>query len=936
MSQPSPVNQSRVRRGMPARVAAGFLLLGLVACSRPDTSAQLQSAQQRLARGDAPGAVIDARNALARNERSPLGRFTLARALLAAGDLDGAGIELRRAAEFGHPEPEVLALTARLLNLQGRHDEVLDRFRAREPLGGTAGADLSSEVARAHAERRDRNASEAAIAAALVQAPHHAPSLLLRAELLASAGDAAAALQVLDGVLERDPDNAAAWATKGQLLARARDHHGEAAAAYREALARQPGMLAAHTGLLSVLLASNAFEEFARQVGAMEQVLPDHPTTIYFKAVAALQAGDLRAARQGAQSLLRGSENELRVVYLAGLVEARLGNRVQAESLLTRATQIAPTIPEPRRELAALYVAMGQGDRALQTLAPLMAATADDALAWRLAGQAHLRKGDFKAADAAFSTAARLRPDDASVRLDVARSLLGRGQVEAGLRELQGAADASLQPEADLTLVAVHMARNDVAAALRAADAMANKLPESPLPHLVRGRILQAAGDRSGARRAYEAGLGRQPTYMPAVSSLAALDLEDHQLAAARRRYEAVLKADPQQADAMLALAVITRREGGSRADAKRWVDKAVTANPLEPAIWRQAIDHHRRDGDLPAALARAQAAIAAMPNDPTLLAELASAQLAAKEALQAIGSLNRLVQLLPESPDAYLRLAQAQLDAGNTSAARHNVRRATQLAPDWPPTLHAEVALALTLDRDPERALSVARRTQAGRPREAYGWVLEGQVERHRRNWTAATAAYRTALEKQPSPETAIALHKVLVESGNAAGARTVADNWRRGHPEDLVFPAYFAEFADRSGDLAAAESRYRELVGRRPDDVWFVNNLAYVLVRRQSPDALATAERAFKLAPYRPEVLDTLAAAHAERRQFPAAADWQAKAVELDPQNSGLRLALVRYLIAAGRKDKARLELRVLERTARTPEDREAIERLSRELGG
>lgn len=904
-------------------------------CSRPDSDERLVSAVQRMERGDVDGAIIDARNALSQDDKSPLGRYTLARALLANGDPEAAEIELRRAASLGHSEREVAALMARLLNEREKHAEVIERYGQDMVERAQNNPDLAAEVARAHAEQGDRDSAQAALGQVLAAAPRHAQALLLRAELLATAGDAAQALRIVDDVLSREPAHPDAWTARGRLLAMDAARRGEAAQAFRRALERQPRSLRAHTGLLGTLLAAGATKELEAGVRTMQQALPAHPTTVYFSAIAALQRGDLRAARQGAQLLMRGAENELRVVYLAGLVEARLGNPVQAESLLTRAVHIAPEVPEPRRELASLYAALGQGERALQTLAPLMSATSDDALAWRIAGQAHLRKGDFGAADAAFARAAQLRPDDPGLRLDVARSLLMRGQQAAGLRELNAVAESSRQADADLALVSVHMARKDVPAALGAARAMADKLPHSPLPDLVRGRILQSAGDRTGALQAYEAALAKQANYLPAVSSLAAMDLEAHQPAAARRRYEAVLRSDPQQAEAMLALAAIVRREGAPRAEANRWLDKAVAANALETAVWRQAIEHHRRDGDVAGALARAQAAIVALPNDPVLLAELAATQLAAKEALQAIASLNRLVQLLPHSADAYLRLAQAQLDAGNVGAARHNVRRATQIAPDWPPTVHAEVALALAVDRDVERALEVARRTQAKSPHQALGWSLQGQIEAHRGHWPAAVGAFRTALDKQPAPDTAIALHRALLAAGDAAGARALADRWARTQAHDLAFPVYLAEAADRAGDLTAAEARYRELVRRHPDDARLVNNLAYVLVRRKDRDALELAEQAHRLAPYRPEVIDTLAAAHALGGNAAAAAEWQAKAVELQPQDAALRLTLTRYLIAANRKDRARNELRALARFDATPEQRATAEALLREIG-
>ncbi len=135
--------------------------------------------------------------------------------------------------------------------------------------------------------------------------------------------------------------------------------------------------------------------------------------------------------------------------------------------------------------------------------------------------------------------------------------------------------------------------------------------------------------------------------------------------------------------------------------------------------------------------------------------------------------------------------------------------------------------------------------------------------------------------------------------------------------------------------GDLPAAEARYLDALRERPDDALLLNNLAYVQARAGRPEALATARRALAIAPYRPELQDTLAFVHAQRREFDRAVEAQTKAVELAPDNGTLRLALARYLASAGRKDKARDELRRLTNAGRRGPEQEAAAGLLHQLG-
>jgi hypothetical protein len=88
------------------------------------------------------------------------------------------------------------------------------------------------------------------------------------------------------------------------------------------------------------------------------------------------------------------------------------------------------------------------------------------------------------------------------------------------------------------------------------------------------------------------------------------------------------------------------------------------------------------------------------------------------------------------------------------------------------------------------------ARRHRAGSrsaealPTQATGFALEAEVEAQQRNWSGAQAAYRTALQKQPSTETATKLHATLLMAGKPDEAQKLASGWLAEHPKDAAFP--------------------------------------------------------------------------------------------------------------------------------------------------
>jgi Flp pilus assembly protein TadD len=78
--------------------------------------------------------------------------------------------------------------------------------------------------------------------------------------------------------------------------------------------------------------------------------------------------------------------------------------------------------------------------------------------------------------------------------------------------------------------------------------------------------------------------------------------------------------------------------------------------------------------------------------------------------------------------------------------------------------------------------------------------------------------------------------------------------------------------------------------------------------------PEALSYAEKANRLAPDQPKILDTLGVLLAERGNTERAVQSLQRAVQLAPADPALRLNLARVLLQAGDRNDARRELEEL----------------------
>jgi putative PEP-CTERM system TPR-repeat lipoprotein len=891
------------------------LALVLSSCGGESEEKLLESARTFLARNDTKAAIIQLKTVLQKNDKSVPGRILLGKALLEAGAPVPAMVELRKAQELGSRDDELLPELARAMLMVGEHAKVVGQYAGTELKDPKAAADLLTSVATAQALEGDHAKAQVSSERALQLLPGYAPAIILQAQLKAGEDNIDGALMLLDAVLGQDAGNERAGVMKGDLLRYGKQDVAGAMAAYQAVLALHPKAVSPRSSMIAILDGQGKADAARQQLEELKKAAPNHPETLYLQARAAFAAKDYKTARDLGNRLLTMAPNAARVLELAGATEFRLNSDVQAEALLGRALKLNPANLRVRHILAQIHMRSSQPAKAIEVLQPAIEGPKADGLSLALAGEAFLHAGDVKRSDDAFQRAAKVAPQDPRVRTSVALSKLARGNTGAALIELEGAANDDKSPRANLALIAARLGQNDYDGAMKAVEALKTKMPDGPLPEHMRGRILLLKKDNAGATTAFQAALAKDASYFPASASLAGMDLAAGKPDAARARFEALLKVDPKNYRALLALADLASRNGSAPAEVMRQVGEAVKASPGEPAPRLLLIEGLLRQGDAQAALTAAQDASAALPANLILMDALGRAQLAAGDSQQAASTFKKLAGLQPNSVSAQLHLADAYATNNDNEAASRALRRALEIDPRANLARRGLVTLALR-DRQPEKALELAREAQKLDAKDATGWTLEGDVEASRKNWTAAIAAYKAALPRDQAADSAVRLHQALTTSGQRAEADRFSAAWQRDNPKDPSFRYYLGDVALARGDLSAAEGYYKAVIAVQPDNALAMNNVAWLLVKQSKTGAVALAERANELAPGRAQLLDTLATALAADNQVAKALDVQKKAVAAAPKDPGMRLNLARLYLKSGDKSLARTELQELGR--------------------
>lgn len=913
-------------------LSTALLIAFLGGCNGDNPETLIASSKDFLAKNDSKAAIIQLKNALQKDPNLGEARFLLGKALFESGDMAGAEVELRKALEHKYANEQTIPLLAKALLLTGQAKKLIDEFATVEVPAGEPLANLKTTLSAAYAAQGNREAAQSALAAALASKPDFPPAQLTEARIKAGNRDLDGAQAIIDNVLAKNPTNHDALLLSASLQA-VKGNQDAALALYRKAIEAKPDFLSAHTALISTLFQQQKPDEATKQIEVLKKIAPKHPQTIYLDAQANYQRKDFKTARELTQQLLKIAPNNPNTLQLAGAIEFQLGSYVQAESYLSKALQQVPELSLARKLLVSSYLRAGQPAKALATLQPVLDRIEKDATLLALAGETYLQNGDANKAAEFFAKASKLDPNDATKKTSLALAHMAQGNTTSGFDELEQIALTDKGMTADLALIAAYLRTNQVDKALKAIDSLEKKQPENPATHNLRARTLLTKRDIPGARQSFEKALAINPSFILAATSLAALDIAEKKPEEARKRFEAVLVADPKNIQAMLALAELKATSGGSTEEVTGLINKAVAANPDAIAPRLALIQYYLNKKDAKKALTAANDANAAIPDKPEILDALGRTQQFSGDLNQALSTYGKLATLQSASPLPQMRIAEINLANKNKDEAIKSLKKALEIKPDLIEAQRGLVLLALDAKK-PNEAFSIARQIQKQRPREAVGFVIEGDIFASEKALPEAINAYRNGLKQVPAPELAIKLHAALLASGNTAEAEKMASTWLKDHPKDIAFRLHQGDIGTTRKDYAQAAQHYRAALDLQPNNPLVLNNLAWVSGQLKAPKAIEYAEKANQLAPNQPPFMDTLAMLLADKGETAKAIELLRKALVIAPQAAAIQLNLAKVLISTGKKDEARKELETLAKLGDKFPGQVEVSKLQKEL--
>jgi tetratricopeptide (TPR) repeat protein len=368
----------------------------------------------------------------------------------------------------------------------------------------------------------------------------------------------------------------------------------------------------------------------------------------------------------------------------------------EAEAELGRLLAEQPADLEGSLALGELQLERGQPERALQVLAALTDQHGQLARVYALMGRAELALGHLDSAEASFRRLWELAPHEPDARHWLAVALWKRGQLDQARRLLDG--NVKRFPAHVDSVVALAKLIELTASAAEANAFMldhGSKHPELLEIAKAEGDWLLEHDETEGALVAYRRALVQNPSYFPALATLAHFYVFHDKASLARSLIDAALMHDPRDVRVLLFAA---RASSDARLydQARQYAQRALAEDPAQPlSLAENARIEAEGFRDFAHAKELVARAYAAAPRSTEVLDARGWVSHLAGESEPAVEDLERASEQDPVNARVMYHLAAALLGAGQPAAAHEKFARVLSLDPAFPTAREIRTVLA-------------------------------------------------------------------------------------------------------------------------------------------------------------------------------------------------------------------------------------------------
>ena len=830
--------------------------------SKQDIETHMRNAQLYEKEGNHKSAIIELKNVLQADPNHGEGRKLLGTVYLEIGDGVSAEKELGRAIDLGISKQEVSLSLARSQVMQGKYDEALGNLSVDTESAPDRKATV--EVVRGDAylgKGELQNASSAFQNALSIDNQNGAARIGL-AQLATIEQEYQKAENFLAPISDEDEYAVDKLLVKA-TIAKQQSNYEEVEQNYRKAFnlskERAGGNRALNIQgeLVIALLANRKVDEALDNANQLLKSAPKSPFAKYLRGLVAYQQKDYNTVFEYLTAVLSQVPEHLPSSLLLGASSYATGNYEQANTHLTTFVNKVPTHIHARKLLGVVRLRLNKPEEAVDILKSASKAQQDsDAQLLAIIGQAVSASGDSELGVSYLKRAKNALPESDSIRAELARVYMSQGAYDKAVSELEDIKGEG-KNKARVLLVYSHLRKEDFVQARKVASELVSEEPGNPAWQVVAGGVEMLAGERMLARKYFNKAIELKNDFALARINLARMEFEEGNLKGARNQFDKILAQDEKNITALLGMAQVAERYGDV-GQAVSWLEKARVAD--EKALLPRVVlgRYYFKTGKYNDALVVAREAASVKQDNVEILRLIAASLIKLDQTGEALEVYQQVIAKNPDNPQWHFEIANIHRGMKNINLATASLKKALTLDKNFLPAKAVLVELDIESNKLDE-AIDGATDLKQQFPKSSAGYLLLGEIYTRQKDLKKAQQSYLDGYRVEAS---LVLVNKIFLLSNalnNYDKSITVIQDWLQKHPADSVARMYLGLSYQATNKFDSAKKEYEQVIEKQPNNVMALNNMAYLLIEKDSASALDFAERARKLAPDNFAILDT-----------------------------------------------------------------------------